>query len=103
MTDRIAQLERLLKAEPNDPFCLYGLAQEFAKAGNLALAIEYYDRVIGVDPDSCYAYFHKARCQAESGRRDDARRTVEAGLTRARRAGDAKAAGELADLLEELT
>ena len=63
----IPDLQRLLEKDPKDPFLLYGLAQEYAKAGDVAKAVEYYDRCLAADPLYCYAYFHKARVQQALG------------------------------------
>ncbi|MFM9996858.1 MAG: tetratricopeptide repeat protein [Phycisphaerales bacterium] len=100
---RVAQLEKMLAAEPNDPFALYGLAQEHAKAGALARAVESYDRCLAADPSYHYAYFHKARAQEAMGRADDAIGTLKTGIGRARAANDAKALSELTSYLDELT
>ncbi len=97
----IPQLEKLLAAEPNDTFLLYGLAQEHAKAGNASQAVAFYDRVLALDPHYCYAYFHKAKVQHESGELQSALATVRAGLDAARKAGDRQALGELSGLLDE--
>ena len=99
----IAQLERLLQADPNDVFVLYGLAQEHAKTGEYARAIAYYDRVLSLDPGYCYAYFHKARVQEVAGDIPAAIATLEAGVAKARAVGDAKALNELASALDMLT
>ena len=99
----IAQLEKLLAANPNDAFLLYGMAQEHAKSGNHALAIEWYDRCLKADPGYCYAYFHKARTQADAGKTADAVATLKAGAAAAKRACDAHAASEIAAYLDELT
>lgn len=98
----IEQLERLLEADPNDAFVLYGLAQEHAKAGRHDTAIEYYDRVVAVDAGELYAYYHKALSQRELDREDEAIATLRAGVERARAAGDPKALGELSALLDEI-
>ena len=103
MTDRIAQLEKLLDADPKDTFCLYGLAQEHANKGEMDQAIEYYDRTIEVDPDYCYAYFHKAKCLEAADREDAAIETLRTGLERAETVGDQKAAGEIAGYLDALS
>jgi len=103
MTDRIAQLERLVALDPTDSECLYSLAFEHAKAGDHANAIAWYDKAIAAAPDFCYAYFHKARSEQASGDTDAARRTLAAGLERAEALGDAKAAGELAAELDAVS
>jgi tetratricopeptide (TPR) repeat protein len=102
MTSRIAQLMKLLDAEPDDAFCLYSLAQEHARAGEPQEAIAFYDRTIAADPSYCYAFFHKARLQEEAGDVAGARQTLEAGLTQARAAGDAKAIAEIEAFLDEI-
>ncbi len=99
---RIERLEKMLAGEPNDPFVLYGLAQEHAKAGDHARAIGYFDRCLAADPGYHYAYFHKARSLEAAGRRGDAVGALRAGLAAARQGRDDKAAGELAAYLEEL-
>ena len=101
----IAQLEKMLAADPRDAFVLYGLAQEHAKAGGEAghgAAVEYYDRCLAVDPAYCYAYFHKARSLVALGLVSRAVATVQAGIAAARGAGDAHAASELQGLLDEI-
>jgi tetratricopeptide (TPR) repeat protein len=102
VADRIKQLEAILQSEPGDTFCLYGLAMEHAKAGRHEAAIEWFDRTLAVDPDYCYAYFHKAKSQEELGDLRTAIETLQAGLKRARAKGDGKAAGEIEAYLDEL-
>lgn len=103
MADRIAQLKAILESEPNDPFCLYGLAMEYAKLGDMQQAIAWFDRTIAADPNDCYAYFHKARCQEQAGDAAGAIATLEAGLARAKSCGDVKAANEIAGYLDQLS
>lgn len=102
MSERIAQLKTMLESEPDDVFCLYSLAQEYGKTGDLENAIAYYDRTIETDPDHCYAYYHKARALEEMDEVERAVATLRAGLERARAAGDVKAESELAGYLEML-
>ena len=99
---RIEDLERLLAADPADAFVLYGLAQEHAKAGNHARAVEFYDRCLAADPSYCYAYFHKAKAQEASGKPAEAVATLRQGREAARRAGDGHALSEIGAYLDEL-
>jgi len=99
----IAQLEKLLAADPKDPFVLYGLAQEYAKAKEYAKAIGFYDACLSADAAYCYAYFHKAKAQQAAGDDAGAAATLRAGLVAAKQAGDAKAMGEIGGYLDELT
>ena len=103
MSDRLTQLKSLLEADPNDPFCLYGLAQEYAKAGDHAQAIEFYDRTIAADKTYCYAWFHKARSQEALDQMDEAASTLREGLDAAKACGDAQAIGEISGYLDSIT
>ena len=98
----VAQLTKLLELEPGDPFLLYGLAQEYAKAGDVARALEHFDRCLAADPGYCYAYYHKAKTLMAAGRVDEARGVVRAGMVRAQEVGDSHARGELEALLQDL-
>ena len=102
-SDRLAQLMRMLESDPADAFCLYGIAQEHAKAGRHEDAVGWYDRTLAADPAYCYAYFHKARSLEELGRIDEACAALRAGIERARTAGDRHALSELSGYLDQLT
>jgi len=93
--DRIAQLEKMLAAEPQDTFVLYSLGQEHAKAGRHEEAIGFYERCIAADPSEHYAYFHMARSLEAEGEEERAVEVLTAGLARAQADGNDKASGEL--------
>lgn len=99
----IADLERLLAADPDDAFVIYGIAQEHAKAGQFGRAVEFYDRCLAVDPAYVYAYFHKARSLEALGRVEDAKATLAHGVDMARSTDDGHAMTELSAYLDELT
>lgn len=98
----IEQLEKLLAADPNDAFLLYGLAQEYAKHKDVARAVDFFDRCLAADPGYCYAYFHKARALADAGRTAEAVAVLHAGKAAAQRTGDSHALSELSGYLDEL-
>jgi tetratricopeptide (TPR) repeat protein len=98
----IEQLEALLAREPGDPFLMYGIAQEHAKAGRFAEAVVWYDRTLSVDPAYCYAYFHKAKALEGGGDVAGAVSTIRAGIVAAKAARDQKALSELGGYLDEL-
>lgn len=98
----IAQLEKLLATDPHDAFVLYGLAQEYAKAGQTQMAVTFYDRCLQADPAYCYAYYHKARALANASDMPGAAATIAAGVVAARKHQDAHALGELQALADEL-
>lgn len=100
--DRLAALHRLLDADPRDTFCLYGIAQEHARRGEVEKACAFYDRVIEIEPTHAYAFFHKAKAQESAGRLEAAVETLRHGLAAAKSTRDSKAINELAGYLDEL-
>lgn len=100
--NRLAQLLKILAAEPNDPFTLYGIAQEYAKASDITNAITFYDRCLAADPGYCYAYYHKAKTLADHDRTPEAIAVLNTGIIAAKKAQDAKALGEMQGLLDSL-
>lgn len=99
---RMEQLERLHAADPGDADVMYMLALECVKAGHGGEALAWFDRCLAADAAYHYAYFHKARAQQSMGDEAGALETSRAGVALASAAGCAKAAGELAALIEEL-
>lgn len=99
---RLAKLLKLLAAEPGDAFCLYAIAQEHARLGDAAAALDFFDRTIASDPSHAYARFHKAKVLESAGRVPEAIAVLREGLAAAEAARDAKAASELAGALASL-
>lgn len=99
----IEALEKLLQADPGDPFILYGLAHEHAKLGQHETAVGFYDRCIAADAGYCYAYYHKARSLQELDRIDEAVETLKQGTKKAREAGDGHAVSELQALMLDIS
>jgi tetratricopeptide (TPR) repeat protein len=100
---RIEQLKKLLEADPNDAFCLYGLAQEHLKAGEPEEALRYFDRTIEADRTYTYAFYHKARALQALGRVREAQQVCTEGLAVAEGINDEKAISELRDLQQMLS
>lgn len=99
---RLAQLEKLLAADPSDADVPYMIAQEHGASGRHDEAVAWYDRCLALDAGYLYAYYHKAKSLEAMGEGAAARALLRAGLARARSAGDGKAANELAAYLDEL-
>ena len=102
-TPRLAQLLKLHASEPADPFCMYGIAQEHARAGRHLEALGWYDQTIAADSGYCYAYYHKARSLEDLERIDEACEVLRAGLEAAKRAADSHALAEIRGYLDQLT
>ncbi len=92
----------MLASAPRDAFLLYAVAQELARTGDHAGAMDHYDRCLDADPAYCYAYFHKARTLESMGREAEAAATLRQGLAAARGAGDAQALREIQGYLDAL-
>lgn len=99
---RLDKLLALSESDPSDAFCLYALGQEHRRLGSLEESLAWFARAIEADPAHAYAYFHRAAVLAELGRAAEARGQLKRGLAAAAAAGDSKAAGEIAGLLETL-
>ena len=100
--DRLQQLLGMLETEPDDAFCLYGIAQEYAVRGDHERAESFFTRAIEADPDHAYAHFHLARSLMALDRTQDAVTTLKNGLQAADRSGDGHATAELQDFLDEI-
>lgn len=100
---RLDKLLALSQADPSDAFCLYALGQEHRRLGSPEESLAWFARAIEADPTHAYAHFHRAEVLAALGRLAEARRQLKEGLAVAAAAGDAKAAGEIAGLLETLS
>lgn len=101
--ERLHKLEKLLIADPGDAFVLYGLASEHAKLGDVAKAVEFFDRCLATDPDYLYAYYHKAKVLSDHEQTRNAAETLNIGIARAKARQDAKALNELSALLDQIT
>lgn len=100
--DRLASLMSLLEHDPEDAFCLYGVAQEHAGRGQHEEALTWYEKAAKADPDDGYIHYHRARSLQELGRLPEATAAIQEGMAAADRSGDAHARSELAGLLETL-
>lgn len=103
MTDRLAQLQTLHDADPDDPDLTYMIAMEHSKAEQLDEALRWLDRTIQLDAHYHYAYFQKGKLLGALNRDTEAREVIQLGLDRANAAGDSKASGELAELLVSMS
>src|SRR5262249_27362617 len=102
MSDRLAQLEKMLEKEPTDPFLLYGVAMEHKKAERAADAIEFFERTIAADAGYCYAFYQLGQIYEHLGDEARAKQAYEDGISAARVKGDAHALSELQTALESM-
>lgn len=98
----IAQLENLLRKEPDDVFLNFGLAMALAKEMHFDEACARFDRVASLDPGYIPAYFQKGRTLADAGRFEEARSSLMEGIAQAKTKGDYHAVAEMEELLQRL-
>jgi Tfp pilus assembly protein PilF len=99
---RRQRLEEMLADDPTDAFLRYGLAMDYAGAGEDAAAAKCFAELIRLSPDYVPAYLQAGQVLVRLGRDDEARGVYQAGVTVAQRVGDAHAAGELQGFLDML-
>lgn len=99
---RIAQYEAFLARDPNNSFARYVIAQEHAKAGDLAAAVAAFRELLKRDPDYVAAYYHGGKTLERAGDAVAARALYEHGIAAAVRKGDGHARAELEEALAVL-
>src|SRR3984893_13557072 len=100
--DRVALLTQVLAQNPADAFARYGLAMEYAKAGEVDRALEEFGKLLVSHPDYTAGYFMAAQTLAKAGRQDEARTMLAEGIASAKKTGNTHAQGEMESMLEEL-
>lgn len=99
---RREQLEEMLKADPDDPFLAYALANEELKAGETEPGLARLRGLVARHPDYVPAWFRQGQVLAEEGRTEEARAALQEGVGVARRVGDSHAEAEMSGFLEML-
>jgi Tfp pilus assembly protein PilF len=95
-------LKTMLAQNPRDSFARYGLAMEFANAGDLEQAVVEYRALLEHNPDYAAAYFHGGQALEKLGRVDDAREMYAKGIEVTTRTGDQHTRSELEAALDML-
>jgi predicted Zn-dependent protease len=95
-------LEDFVAAKPTDAFARYGLAMECANSGDAAAADDHFKALLASHPEYVAGYFQFGQFLAKSGRTEEARTTLNAGIATAQRTGDEHARSEMAAALAEL-
>lgn len=104
-TPRMEQLEALLRQDPDDPFLRYGLALEYASAGDdetsVRMLLELIARPAGLPYIPAYLQAGQALIRLE--RYEEARQVLRQGIEAAQAVGDLHAAGEMQGFLDSIT
>ena len=96
-------LEDFVAAKPTDAFARYGLAMECANSGDTPAADEHFKALLASHPEYVAGYFQFGQFLAKSGRPEEARSTLNAGIATARSTGDEHARSEMEAALAELS
>ncbi|MSR35665.1 MAG: tetratricopeptide repeat protein [Gemmatimonadetes bacterium] len=101
-TDRIAVLERMLLARPDDARLRFGLALEYEKAGRTDDAVSALQAYLASSEDEGNAWGRLGALLLRLGRADDARSAYRRGIEQAIKHGHPSMAAELEGALEEI-
>jgi tetratricopeptide (TPR) repeat protein len=102
MATRLEMLKEMVAKSPTDAFLRYGLATEYANAGDLEQAVIEYGELLSANPDYAAGYYHGGRTLEKLGRLEEARAVYEKGIEVTSRTGDAHTRSELQAALDIL-
>lgn len=94
-TNRLDILKQMAAANPANTFARYGLAMEYANAGEYGAAIKEYRGLLAVDSDYPAAYFHCGQAFEKLGEIAQAREIYSQGVAACDRKGDAHTRAEI--------
>ena len=97
---RLEQLLKFYYEEPDDPFNLYALANEY-KSSDLPKAIEIFEKLINKHPDYIATYYHLAHAYIDINDEEKAKKTFESGIKLATKNNEAFALRELKSAYDE--
>ena len=85
----------MLERDPNDTFLIYAVALEHKKAGRHGEAVDWFGRVLKVDPAYAVAYHQMGLTHEDAGDVESAKRAYREGIAAAAKKGDLHAKGEM--------
>lgn len=100
-SDRLKQLQKMLKEEPNDPFLKYAVATEYFSA-NPEKAYALYSDLLRDHPTYLPTYYQAAHLAEELGDDVEAKAIYEKGIEIAKEQNNFKTRAELQSALDEL-
>jgi tetratricopeptide (TPR) repeat protein len=99
---RIAALKQLLEQEPNDTMLLFGLGNDSYELGQLAAAVEYFERALQVDPEYAAVYVRLAWVYERLQQPEKVRETLVRGQGPIARSNDRNLLAEVEEILDLL-
>lgn len=100
MTDKITQLEELLKAQPGDSFLTHALALEYRKIGDFEKSSAYFQQNLDTYPDYLGTYHAYGQLLEQNNHIQKAIEMYAQGLTIAKKLGDQKTFNELQSAID---
>ena len=100
--DRIAALQEILTANPNDAFARYALGLEYSGSGETEAALTEFQSLLAAHPDYTNGYFMSAQVLERAGRVAESREMLLQGIESARKSNNRHAQSEMEAMLEEL-
>jgi len=91
----VPDLEQWLGTERDGALLRYTLGLRYAKAGDLAKAIEHLSSAVARDPAYSAAWKALGRALADAGREDEALKAYASGIEAAQKKGDKQAEKEM--------
>lgn len=99
---RLARLQAMLEAEPDDVFLQYAVAKQYESEGDDGAAMSRYALLAANHPDYVPTYLQWAQLLIKAAEEPAAAQVLKRGVEQARRAGDDHAMGEMSALLDQL-
>lgn len=99
MGNRIDEIKKMLKTDPDDSFLTYALALEHEKSGDAKEAIKILEDLNRQDPDYLGSYYKLGQLYENSNKLDKAISVYRSGIKLADEKKDFKAKGELEEAL----
>ncbi len=98
-TDRLLQIEEMLKKEPEDSFLNYALAMEYKATGNIKVAIEILEKLLKINPGYLGTYYQLGQLLELESRQEQAKVVYKEGIKLATAQRNTKTLGELNEAL----
>lgn len=98
-SDRLEEIKKMMKTDPNDSFLTYALALEYEKIGDTQKAISIIEQLTVEDPDYLGAYYKLGQLYESQDKIEAAEKIYRKGIELADAKNDSKTKGELEEAL----
>lgn len=95
MSQRLQQLEEMLKEDTSDSFIKYAIAKELEKLDRIEESIQHFEALKSDDPEYVGLYYHLGHLYVEEEMMEKAIKTYEEGIAVAKAQNDLHALSEL--------